>query len=237
MVLCSLLNIFLGSKKKASQVAEQFLLVAGIGAVVGARLVDVFFYQSPHVWLNSPMEIFYVWEGGLSSHGAAAGVLVGLLLLTKHLRRKKLADFTFLTALDLTVIPAALAGSFIRIGNFINQEILGKPTDLPWGVIFLHPADGGAIVARHPVQLYESAAYLALFLLQLWLFKKKHFYEVPGKLSGWFLILCFGGRFFIEFFKEEQSALISSGIPFSMGQLLSIPLMLWGLYLLFRRKG
>lgn len=233
LVLCSLLKTFFSSKKKASQIAEQFLLFAGIGAIVGARLVDVFFYQNPSIWLDDPLEIFYVWEGGLSSHGAAAGVVIGLLFLTKYLRRKKLANFTFLSVLDFTVIPAALAGSCIRIGNFINQEILGKPTELSWGVIFLHPAGGEPIVARHPVQLYEGVAYLSLFLLQFWLFKKKNLYKEVGKLTGLFLVLCFGGRFLIEFFKEEQSALMAVGFPLTMGQLLSIPLVFWGLYLLF----
>jgi prolipoprotein diacylglyceryl transferase len=236
LVLRSLLITLFQSKQKANAIADQFLLFCGIGAVLGARLIDVFLYQEVHEWIHRPWEIFSVWKGGLSSHGAACGVLIGLALLTRRLRRRGLAKWPVFRLLDLAVVPAALIGAFIRIGNFINQEILGKATALPWGVLFLHPADGGEILARHPVQLYESVAYLALFFLQIWLFWKKHLYEQVGLLSGWFLLLCFGGRFCLEFFKEEQSALIYGDFPLTMGQMLSIPLIIFGVYLVLRKK-
>lgn len=238
LVLCHLLKNVFPSKKKAHQIAEQFLLFVGVGALVGARLADVFFYQDPRVWLSHPLEILFIWEGGLSSHGGALGALIGLLLLQRHLRIKlKEPAFGFLTVLDYTVIPAALAGACIRIGNFINQEILGKPTDLPWGILFLNPADRGPIVPRHPVQLYESAAYLVIFLFLLWCFKKKKLYRKPGLIGGWFFVLVFGFRFLIEFLKEEQSALMASWFPLTMGQLLSVPLVLAGIYLLLRASS
>jgi phosphatidylglycerol:prolipoprotein diacylglycerol transferase len=234
LVLSYLLRVAIGSKKTASLIAEKFLLFAGVGAIAGARLADVFFYQNPRVWQENPFEIFYVWEGGLSSHGAAVGVLIALYVLKNHLRKFHLANFSFLNVLDFTVIPASIAGACIRIGNFINQEILGTPTNLPWGIMFLHPADGGAIVPRHPVQLYECVSYLVLFFFLFWLFKSRHLYKKAGRISGWFLVLCFGSRFFIEYFKVEQSALIAYGFPLTMGQILSIPLVVLGVYLLMR---
>lgn len=237
LVLCSLLKKLINSRKVANQIAEQFLLFIGLGAILGARLGDVFFYQDTQHWLAHPQEIFYIWEGGLASHGGAAGIAVAIMLLARHLRKKFKIPFTFLTVLDFTVIPAALTSGCIRIGNLINQEILGKATDLPWGVIFLHPADGGPIIPRHPVQLYESLTYFVIFFVLLWLFKTKTYFQTEGKISGLFFILIFGFRFFLEFFKEEQSVLIGPHFPLTMGQLLSVPFFLWGIYLLWRRKS
>ncbi len=224
------------SRKEANQIAEQFLLYVGLGSLIGARLGDVFFYQDPHRWLTNPLEILYIWEGGLASHGAAVGIVVALYLLSKHLKSKFKLSFSFLKVLDYTVIPVALAGTFIRFGNFINQEILGKPTDLPWAILFLHPADGLPVVPRHPVQLYESIGYLIMFFVLLWLFRTKLFFRKTGKTTGVFLILLFGFRLFIECFKEEQSALFASGFPLTMGQLLSVPFILWGIWLLTKNR-
>ncbi|MBS3904560.1 MAG: prolipoprotein diacylglyceryl transferase [Simkania sp.] len=235
LVFCYLLHREGISYKKANEIAEQFLLYIGLGAIIGARLGDVFFYQNPHQWLAEPLEILYIWQGGLSSHGAAVGILIALIFLTRRLKRRFKVSISFLKVLDYTVIPVALAGACIRIGNFINQEILGRPTELPWGIIFLHPADGSLITPRHPVQLYESAGYLVLFFLLLWLFKNKEFFLRTGKISGLFLVLLFGFRFFVEVFKEEQSMLLAPDFPFTMGQLLSIPLVLLGSYLLARK--
>ncbi len=237
LVLCSLLKKIVNSRKLANQIAEQFLLFIGLGAIIGARLGDVFFYQDPHHWLAHPQEIFYIWEGGLASHGGAAGIAIAIILLARHLKKKFKIPFTFLTILDFAVIPAALGSACIRIGNFINQEILGTISDLPWSIIFLHPANGGPIIPRHPVQLYESLAYLVTFSVLFWLFKTKTYFQTEGKISGLFLTLVFGFRFFLEFFKEEQSALIGAHFPLTMGQLLSIPFFIWGIYLLLRKRS
>ncbi len=133
------------------------------------------------------------------------------------------------------MIPTALAAVFIRIGNFFNQEILGTPTDLPWGVLFLHPADGGAIVPRHPAQLYEALWYLVTFAILMVYWHGRPPFKVAGRLTGLFLILVFGFRFLIEFLKVEQSVYLSSTSLLTMGQWLSLPFVLLGIYLFLRK--
>jgi len=131
-------------------------------------------------------------------------------------------------------IPSALIAVCIRIGNFFNQEILGVPSNVPWAVIFGHPADGSKPVPRHPVQLYEAFFYLAVFGV-LWLLRKKWSSWREGQLAGLFLSVIFSFRFLIEFFKEEQSWWLY-GSPITMGQLLSLPFIAFGFYLFLRRK-
>jgi len=218
----------------AKRLTERTLLAVGLGAIIGARLGDVFFYQEASLWSDAPWSILYVWEGGLASHGAAVGIVLGIIFLALRLRKEGLRFYSFFSILDRAAPCVALAGGFIRIGNFINQEILGTPSDLPWAVLFMHPADGSAIVPRHPVQIYESIAYFALFALLMVLWFKRPAFRAAGKCSALFLILLFGFRFLIEFVKVEQSAY--SAIPWlTMGQLLSLPFIVFGFYLL-RRK-
>ncbi len=217
-------------KKEAKQVAEKASLFIGIAMIAGARLFEMLFYQRPSVYLEDPLELLRFWEGGLSSHGAVIGILVGLWLL----QRKWKERFSWRNLLDLLVIPGLVAGSCIRIGNFFNQEIFGTVSTLPWAVLFGTPADGSAPLPRHPVQLYEALFYLFLAAL-LW--KKRLFLETAGKLSGLFFICCFSFRFCIEFLKTNQSALIPFGFPLDMGQLLSLPLILLGLLLIKKSKG
>ncbi len=221
------------TKSQTKRLADRALMAVGLGAIVGARLGDVFFYQEAATWWHDPLSILYVWEGGLASHGGAVGILLALALLARRLQREKFGVYTFLALLDRVVPCVALAGACIRIGNFFNQEILGTPSNLPWAVLFLHPADGGAVVPRHPVQLYESFAYLALFGLLFTLWIKRPSFRREGLCSGLFLVLLFGFRFLIEFVKVEQSEYTL--IPWlTMGQILSLPFLLLGLYLLRR---
>ena len=137
------------------------------------------------------------------------------------------------TLLDLIVVPVCLTAALIRIGNFMNQEILGTPTQVPWAVIFGHPADHSLPVPRHPIQIYESLFYFALFITLSFL--RRNIKE-PGRITGLFFTLLFTFRFFIEFLKSRQSEVLSSSFPLDMGQLLSIPFILFGCYLLKRRK-
>ncbi len=236
-VLVYLLKGFLRTdKKRAASLAEKITLYVMIGAIVGARLGDVFFYQDPATYLRDPLSIIKVWQGGLASHGGAAGILIALFILSRKI------PFSWLTLLDWVVIPTALVGCFIRVGNFFNQEILGKATQVPWAVIFGHPADGSAIVPRHPVQLYEALYYLCVFVVlwSLWRARplaspKQSILGIrqPGRTAGLFLILVFGFRFLIEFLKLEQSALLSSSSSLDMGQWLSLPLVALGFFLFF----
>lgn len=215
-------------KAKVTAQAEHLTFYVTIGAIVGSRLGDVLFYQSWAGIVRNPFSIFAVWEGGLSSHGGAIGILIALWILA---RRKKIL---FWTVVDFTVIPTAVAAVFIRIGNFFNQEILGIPTQLPWGIIFLHPADGASILPRHPAQLYEALWYLFAFGILLWYWHCHLPFKPPGKLTGLFLILVFGFRFFVEFIKVEQSAHFSGASFLTMGQWLSLPFIALGLWLFLR---
>jgi prolipoprotein diacylglyceryl transferase len=212
------------------KVADQLTFYGVIGIIVGARLFDVIFYENWDQIANHPGSIIAVWRGGLASHGGVLGLIVALLFFQ---RRHRFCSFFHL--LDLLILPASLAAFFIRVGNFINQEILGKPSDLPWAVIFGHPADGSPPIPRHPVQLYEALFYLFVFFLFSFLKKTWRRWR-EGKACGAFLMLIFGFRFCIEFLKEEQSYHLSHSL-LTMGQWLSIPLFLVGLHLFFRKKG
>lgn len=205
-----------------------------LGTVIGARLGHVFFYDWAR-YQSNPIEILKVWEGGLASHGGAIGIIFALLIYIFSIR-KRFPEIKFLLLLDHIVVPVALAGVLIRLGNFINQEIVGTETDLPWAVLFAHPYSGKAAVLRHPVQLYEAAAYLFTFFLLGWLWIKKREVLKTGYLTGLFFLLIFSSRFFLEFFKADQGGLVQESF-LQTGQVLSIPLILVGLWLMYRPQA
>ncbi|MBK8944898.1 MAG: prolipoprotein diacylglyceryl transferase [Ignavibacteriae bacterium] len=212
--------------KKSSKDLNDLLWYVLIGTVAGARLGHCLFYN-PEYYLTHPLEIFMTWKGGLASHGAAIGIVSAIYLYSK---RKK--DQSFLWVMDRVVITVALAGFFIRMGNLMNSEIIGKPTDVPWAFKFVNAYVTDPMTPRHPSQLYEAIAYLLIFLFLSYKYWKSTEKLKDGILYGWFLILVFGARFIIEFYKEAQSPFEETMI-LNMGQLLSIPLILWGLYLLY----
>lgn len=215
---------------KVKILSEKVSLGCILGAVIGARLADVIFYQDISTFLKDPLVVFRVWEGGLSSHGGALGVVLAIWILS----RKKvfsICGLSFLKLMDLISLPAPLVGALIRIGNFMNQEILGRPTNVAWAVVFGHPADGSRPIPRHPVQLYEAIAYLCLFSILLIVWKEMRFRWEKGRLFGLFLSLLFAVRFILEYFKEEQSSYLSPKSFMTMGQILSIPFMILGLTL------
>lgn len=223
------------SKKEIGKLTERLSVYVIIGTLLGARLGDVIFYQSPLDYLNDPLGIFKFWEGGLSSHGGVLGILISLWVFSLRIR-KTYPMLTWIATLDLLSIPALLAGGFIRVGNFFNQEILGMGTSVPWAIVFGHPADGSSPIPRHPVQLYEALFYFVFFGV-LWILRKK----VPkmfrlGKTSGLFFMVMFGFRFLIEFLKVPQSFLVPKDAFLSMGQILSIPFILLGVILFFNDK-
>jgi len=197
-----------------------------IGTIVGARLGHCLFYN-PEYYLSNPLEILKTWKGGLASHGAAVGIVTAIFLYSK----RKVGQ-SFLWVMDRVVITVALAGFFIRTGNLINSEIIGKAAEVPWAFKFVNAYVNDPMTPRHPAQLYEALAYLAIFIILFLIYQKSHQKIKEGFLFGLFLVLVFAARFIIEFFKENQSA-FEQGMILNMGQLLSIPLILWGLYLLF----
>ena len=211
-------------KEKRSQKDMEALTVTMIiGTVVGARLGHCLFYD-PAYYLSNPIEILKVWEGGLASHGAAIGIFIALWYYVK-----KRPKFTLLWIIDRVVIVVALAGFLIRMGNFFNSEILGSQTSVQWAVVFSRID----LIPRHPAQLYEAFTYLGIFIWLYWSYNRNNGNIGEGKFFGWFLVLVFGARFIIEFFKDVQSVW-EKNLPLDMGQLLSIPFIIIGIYFLIR---
>lgn len=194
---------------------DGLLISLMVGTLAGARLVHCLFYE-PGYYLTHPLEVVMVWRGGLASHGGLLGFLLGLWLFTWR------GGAPFLRLLDLLTVPAAFGGALVRLGNFFNSEIVGIPSDLPWAVVFLR-VDG---LSRHPVQLYESLACLLVFLL-LYVGDRAGLSKGRGLLSGLFLVAIFGSRMALEPFKIRQAAW-AVGFPLSLGQMLSIPMILAG---------
>jgi len=219
-------------KDLALKVTDRITVYIVIATVVGARLGHFIFYERPSDYLKNPLEILQIWKGGLASHGAAIAIILAVCFFSRWAKKFD-SGLTWIRLLDFLCVPTALAGSFIRIGNFFNQEILGKATSLPWGVVFGHPVDGALSIPRHPVQLYEALFYFAVFLILWRLTFQRNYLLHQGKLIGLFLILVFGFRFLVEFLKLEQSYLVSFS-PLTMGQWLSVPLVILGIVFITR---
>lgn len=214
--------IFRVEGKSQKDVDRLFQYVV-IGTIIGARLGHCLFYD-PGYYLAYPLEILKIWKGGLASHGTGLGLLLALFLYSKNTPGQ-----SYLWILDRLSIANVLAGSFIRVGNLFNSEILGKPADLPWAFVFIRVDS----LPRHPVQLYEAMAYAFIFLLLLALYRRKGPLVPPGLLLGLFLTCTFGFRFFIEFAKTRQAA-FGQNMDLNMGQWLSIPLIILGIWMLYR---
>ncbi|MBD5225202.1 MAG: prolipoprotein diacylglyceryl transferase [Bacteroidales bacterium] len=204
------------------------LVYVVVATIVGARLGHVFFYAWDYYSVH-PVEILYTWEGGLASHGGTIGIMIAVILFSIFVTKRS-PFWTF----DRLVIPIALVGALIRIGNLMNHEIYGHPTDLPWGFRFItniHNWINGAqpiySLPSHPTQLYEAACYLALFALLMWMYWKRNAEERPGLIFGVFFIVLFTSRFLIEFVKNPQEE-FEIGMILNLGQLLSIPFILMG---------
>lgn len=204
------------------------------GTVVGARLGHCLFYD-PGYYLSHPFEILKVWEGGLASHGGVLGIIVAIYFYSKHVSRQSML-WTF----DKLVVPTGLVAALIRIGNLMNHEVYGLPTDLPWGFRFienLHAWRQGAepifSAPSHPTQIYEAACYLLTFVLCMWLYFKKDAWKREGLIFGIFMICIFTARFFIEFLKNNQED-FEATMPINMGQCLSIPFIVMGIYFIVR---
>jgi len=206
------------------------LLWSVAGTIIGSRLGHVFFYEWDS-YSQHPIEILKVWKGGLASHGGAIGVITGVICFSYFTTKR-----SPLWTLDRIVVPIALVGAMIRFGNLMNSEIFGGPTDLPWGMWFVNSAEWRSVypgVACHPTQIYESLCYLALFGFLMWLYWRKNAEARPGLLFGIFLTGIFLPRFFIEFIKNDQVA-FEADMLLNMGQRLSIPFVLAGIFFIIR---
>lgn len=201
------------------------LMYVVIATIVGARLGHVFFYEWPY-YSQHPGDIIKIWEGGLASHGGTIAIILAVFIFSWAVTKRS-ASWTF----DKLVIPVALVACLIRLGNLMNSEIYGGPTDMPWGFIFER---NGETVAKHPTQLYEGLSYLALFVVLMWMYWKKNLEERPWLITGVFFIGIFLPRFLIEYVKNvqvqsEYDMIARWGI--NMGQLLSVPFIVIGVVL------
>lgn len=231
----------------AEWVDKLFYWVVG-GAIIGARLGHCWFYEWH--WVDDPIQIFAwnihyrnpyienplallrIWEGGLASHGGAIGIIIacwGLNRVTYSKERPKLKT-SMIWILDRLVIGVCLCGACIRLGNLMNSEIYGGPTDLPWGFIFVRD---GQTVPCHPTQIYEILYCLFGFVVTWLMYWRGECYKREGLIFGVFLEIIFGVRFFLEFIKLDQEA-FESNMLLNMGQMLSLPFMIWGAWLIYR---
>jgi prolipoprotein diacylglyceryl transferase len=220
-----MVQIYRNERQPEENLSRLFLYIL-LGTVIGARLGHVLFYQ-PDYYLARPWEILMIWQGGLASHGGFTGVLIAL-----YLYLKKYSEMSFLELSDRLVIASLPAASLIRIGNFFNSEILGVPSNLPWAIIFLRVDN----IPRHPAMLYESLVYAFVFAAVYIAYWKTDISKIPGRILGASFVVCFTARVLIEFVKEEQVP-FEQAMLLNMGQLLSIPFILTGIFLLYRRKG
>ncbi len=215
---------------------DKLFIYTIVATIVGARLGHVFFYDwsyfSQHLLeIVLPIakgETGYKFVGyqGLASHGGAIGIMIAIYLYSKKVTKRPM-----LWTLDRLIIPTALVAAMIRTGNLMNSEIYGVATNLPWGFIFDRNLE---TVAKHPTQIYEAFGYLIVFAASLWFFfKSKDLKDRAGFIIGFGFFGIFLTRFFVEFIKENQET-FEAGMALNMGQLLSIPFILAGAYLMYR---
>lgn len=218
--------IFLYIAKKENKKVEDLddlVMYMFLATIIGARLGHCLFYDFHYYFIEHPIEIFKIWEGGLASHGAIFTIIPALYLFMK-----KHEGYTYMWLLDRMTWVIALAATFIRLGNFFNSEIVGLPTDGSWGIVFVQ---NGEDFPRIPIMLFESASYFFVFLLMTYLYVSKNGKVRDGLMSAVFFILMLSFRFLWEFWKSDFGEKVMFGL--NSGQLLSIPFILVGFGLLY----
>ncbi|MDP3359914.1 MAG: prolipoprotein diacylglyceryl transferase [Lutibacter sp.] len=229
-------KIFINDKIPIEKLDSLFIYTI-VATLLGARIGHFLFYE-PEFFFKKPLEVLlpfrfspkfeFTGYAGLASHGAAIGIITAMYFYSKNVLKKPI-----LFILDRITIPVAIAGVFIRLGNLMNSEIIGKPTNSDYGFIFRQL---GEDFPRHPSQLYEAFGYLLVFILLWFVYWKTDKMKKSGYLFGLFFALLWSVRFFVEFFKEKQ---VEGGenwmFGLNTGQVLSIPLILIGLYFMFRK--
>jgi prolipoprotein diacylglyceryl transferase len=212
-----------------SEYLEKLSIYGMIGIIAGARLGHCLFYE-PSYYLSHPLEIIlpvafppdggirFTGYQGLASHGGVAGLLIALYFYSRKTKH------SMIDTIDLIAVVSGLSFGFIRLGNFMNSEIIGVPTTLPWGVIFERIDN----IPRHPAQLYEAISYFIIFAIMMILYKKMRARLKNGFFFGLGSVLFFSARFILEFVKEDQVG-FEEGMTFNMGQLLSLPYIVVGI--------
>ncbi|CAM4339150.1 prolipoprotein diacylglyceryl transferase [Zobellia nedashkovskayae] len=214
---------------------EQLTMYILIGGLLGARLGHCFFYE-PQYYFQNPLEILlpiqkvgetFQFTGfqGLASHGGLTGIVIAIILYVRK------SNTNILWIMDRVALGCGAMAASIRIGNFMNSEVYGKPTNGNWGVVF----ERDDLIPRHPTQLYEAGAYLLIFVVLMFIYKSKKIERRNGLMVGIFFILMFTARFMIEFVKENQVGFEDS-MSINMGQILSIPLILLGFAIIYYGK-
>ena len=201
---------------------DDFITYLIIGIILGGRMGYVLLYNLNY-YIQNPLEIFFIWNGGMSFHGGLLGVIVASLLFSK---KHRINYFIFL---DLVALTAPIGIFFGRIANFINSELYGKVTDVPWAVTFVQIDN----LARHPSQLYEAFFEGIILFLILIYYKKNKLLETPGLISSLFLIFYSIFRFSIEFFRVPDEQLGYLMLNLSMGQIISLIFILFGIILFY----
>ncbi len=215
---------------------DKLFIYTIVATIVGARLGHVFFYgwsyYSQHlIEIVLPIakgQFGYKFVGyqGLASHGGAIGIAVAIYFYSKKVTKRSM-----LWTLDRLIIPTALVAAMIRTGNLMNSEIYGVATNVPWGFIFDR---NNETMAKHPTQIYEALGYLLVFASTMWFFfRSKDLKDRAGFIIGFGFVGIFLTRFFVEFIKENQEA-FEAGMALNMGQLLSIPFVLVGCFLMYK---
>ncbi len=200
---------------------SELIYYGTLGVIIGGRLGYVIFYQAQY-YFNNLIEILFIWKGGMSFHGG----MIGVIIVIWQFSQKKGLSFFLISDFFSSLIPLALGIG--RIGNFINGELWGRPTTLPWGMVFLNAMDR---IPRHPSQLYESILEgFVLFVLLRWFSKRK---PPIGQISSIFLIGYGILRFIVEFTRQPDSYLGLFIFNLSLGQLLSIPMIIIGIAIYF----
>lgn len=217
-----IMDHFFRHEKVSKNLLEKLATYMVVATVIGARLGHCFFYE-PGYYLSNPLRILKVWEGGLASHGAAIGILIALYIFSRKTKKP------YIWILDRIVIVVALAGFFIRMGNLMNSEIYGIETMVPWGFIFIL---NNETLPKHPTQIYEGLFYLFTFLVLLRIYYSRYSLSKPGLILGLFFLMIFASRFLIEFIKEPQVQFENS-MALNLGQILSIPFILFGFIITF----
>ncbi|MDU1904083.1 MAG: prolipoprotein diacylglyceryl transferase [Dysgonomonas sp.] len=226
------------SEKLPQKWFDSLFVYVVVSLIIGARVGHCLFYD-PVYYLTHPLEMLKIWEGGLASHGGAIGIIIGTWLYSKKIHK------TILWTLDRVVVAAGLTGACIRFGNLMNSEIYGKATTLPWGFEFVRdpmwsrPLEmgGSGGLPCHPTQIYEALVYLVIFGVAMYLFWKTNAKQKEGLIFGVCITAIFLARFCLEYLKNVQEPFelqMRATIGMDMGQLLSLPFVLIGGWLIYR---
>lgn len=226
------------SEKLPEKWFDSLFIYMMVGIIAGARLGHCLFYE-PGYYLANPVEILKVWEGGLASHGGVIGIIIAVWLYSR-----KVSKESMLWTFDRVMVPTGFTAAMIRLGNLMNHEIYGGPTDAPWGFRFIdnigqwmHGAEPIYTQPSHPTQIYEALIYLLVFVITMYMYWKTNAVQKQGLITGVGITLIFVARFFIEFVKNVQvdsEITLIERTGLNLGQWLSIPFIIWGVWLIWR---